>query len=114
MIDKFVGTYIGIRYTNGNNPILDTFIVEKLGPPDAANLTHTSSTDQGSISLQSSTTGDYFTYIYLPNQLGDIRKKCGRATTTGTGSDLTLTYYWINGNGTVDSNTLFTFIGTKQ
>lgn len=114
MIDKFVGTYIGTRYTNGSNPLVDTFIVEKQGPPNATSVTHTSSNDEGSISLQSSITGDYFTYIYLPNQLGDIRKKCGKVTTTVSGADLALTYYWINGNGDVDSNTLFTFIGTKQ
>ncbi|MBS1685628.1 MAG: hypothetical protein JSS76_12780 [Bacteroidetes bacterium] len=118
MINKFLGTFIGTMYINSVNPSQDTFVFEAIGMPNATNRSNGNgslgSKQNSSISLLTSTTGDYFTYIVLPNQLGDIRKKTGKAFISADGQDITLSFYWINGNGDVDSNTLSTFIGTRQ
>lgn len=117
MSTKFAGNFIGNTYTNNGNTTLDTFIFSNFGgDPFYVSLMNgrydIPRKRPGMIILKSSTTGiyglDYSTVNYSKNIY------TGTAQITADGTTLTLSFAPIFTNGVIDSNTLYTFIGTKQ
>ncbi|MBS1623045.1 MAG: hypothetical protein JST83_03430 [Bacteroidetes bacterium] len=119
MIIKFDGTFIGLTYTNSANPVTDTFtFYEYIFQPNFADLQNTDllvgKKQQANLSITSATTADYMqTYGPIP-QIFVGQKKCGTVRISENGRDLTIIFSPVSIYGIIDSNTLYTFIGTKQ
>ncbi len=118
MIDKFLGTFSGVTYKNSANPVFDTFTFKSQSQPNFGYLVNTDfqtgKKQEGGLSVLSSTNADYFQIYGSVPQILISQKKCGTAKISADGHDLTLTFSPISVYGVIDSNTLYTFIGSKQ